>query len=111
MKIKTLPLQAAAAIVCAAALAVGAAQAAHADSQDATYLRALHNRGISMDSKDGGDQALISFGHDICDALAEGYSMNAIEDQGDLVAQNLTHDDVVFMVKAAAATYCPRYIH
>jgi Protein of unknown function (DUF732) len=82
---------------------------AHADSDDdTTYLTAIHNHGITDKA---GDSALISFGHSVCKALAAGYSMNALEDMGDMNERNgLSDDDVKFLIKAAAATYCPESI-
>jgi hypothetical protein len=80
---------------------------AHADD-DTAYLSALHKRGISMSD---GDAGLIKYGHMVCGLLSDGYSMDALEAMADLHERNgISDDDVKFMIKAAAASYCPDYI-
>ena len=93
--------------ITAAALAVAFAAPAHADIDDDDFLNALHNQGISSDK---GDQFLIKFGHNICGALADGYSENALIGIGDLHGTRLSSDDVRVLVKSAEAAYCPQYI-
>jgi hypothetical protein len=87
---------------------LGAGGIARADDTDAAYLDALHKHGIH--SRDG-DGALIDVGHSVCAALERGYSMNALTDIGQLDERNgITDDQVQFVIKAAAASYCPQYI-
>lgn len=76
---------------------------------DAAYLNALHKQGVRPTS--GSDASLIAAGHEICEQLASGYSMNAVMAQGDLYAgHGITEDDVKVIVRSAAAAYCPQYI-
>jgi len=92
----------------ATAAAVVLASTARADDTDDAYLQAMHDHGISGV---GGDSDLINYGHKVCNALATGLSMNALIDSGDLHEHNgISDDDVKFMVKTAAASYCPEYI-
>ncbi|OIN79790.1 DUF732 domain-containing protein [Mycobacterium malmoense] len=85
-----------------------AAPLARADDTDTTFLDALHNHGISNEK---GDQELIGLGHSICNLLADGYSMNSIVDMGDLHERHgMSDDDVRFLVRTSAASYCPEYI-
>jgi Protein of unknown function (DUF732) len=96
-----------AAVLAVAAMALTAPAPAAADPETA-YLKAVHARGISMD---GGDQAITEFGHTVCGALSAGYSMNALIDLLHLHERDgMTDDDMEFMVKAAAVSYCPQYI-
>jgi Protein of unknown function (DUF732) len=96
------------AAVAVAAMVVTAPTAA-ADDPDAAYLKALHNHGIV--GVNGGDPALIRYGHEICGLLADGYSMNAVTGMLQLNEKNgATDDEMEFLVKAAAASYCPQYI-
>lgn len=80
---------------------------AHADTDDADYLNALHNQGISDDK---GDQELIKLGHKLCVLLGDGYSENALFGIGDLHGTRLSSNDVRVLVKSAEAAYCPQYI-
>ncbi|MGA8548009.1 MAG: DUF732 domain-containing protein [Mycobacterium sp.] len=76
---------------------------------DAAYLNALHRQGIQPTS--GSDASLIAAGHEICEQLAAGYSMNAVMAQGEIYAgHGITEDDVKVIVRSAAAAYCPQYI-
>jgi hypothetical protein len=100
----TLPIAAA-----AVAAVVVTAPTAAADDPDAAYLKALHNHGIV--GVNGGDSRLIRSGHEICGLLAGGLSMNAVIDALQLNEKNgATDDDMAFLVKVAAASYCPQYI-
>jgi hypothetical protein len=96
-------------VIAAAAVAAMVVTAPTAAAEpDATYLKAVHARGIDMN---GGDQAIIGFGHTICGALARGLSMNALIDELELHERDgMTDDDMEFLVKAAAVSYCPLYI-
>jgi len=60
------------------------------------------------DNRNG--ESTISVAHAICQGLADGYSMNALEGAGALLAQGLSADDVKFLVQTSAAAYCPQYI-
>lgn len=96
------------AILLAAAIALAAPPTAHADDIDDTYLHALHIHGITSTA---GDQELIKEAHDICTVLGSGLSMNAVVDNLELHQRNGMADaDTKFVVKAAAASYCPEYI-
>jgi hypothetical protein len=86
---------------------LGAAPA-HADNDDNVFLRAMHNRGIENNVQ--GDAGLIRMGHAICTALADGYSLNALEDAGELHTTQLSANDVRFVVQTSAAAFCPQYI-
>lgn len=89
------------------AAATGLATPARAGDDDTAFLDAAHDRGITMEH---GDQELISFAHNVCRLLADGYGMNALVDSDELhEANGISDDDVTFMVQAAAASYCPEY--
>jgi len=95
-------------LIAAAIAATACAPSVHADDTDTTYLNALHGHGISNQN---GDAGLIDLAHKVCAALADGISMNALEDAGDMNERNgLSDDDVKVIVKDAAASYCPEYI-
>ena len=80
---------------------------AHADDNDNAFLDALHKRGI-QNSK--GDQGLINMGHKICGLLAQGRSMDSIVNMAQSHERNgMTDDDVRFLVRTSAASYCPQY--
>lgn len=82
---------------------------ARADDNDAVFLKAMNSRGLS---NPGGDAAQISLGHMICNLLSQGYSMNALEDSGQLHANSsMSPDDVKFLVQTSAAAYCPENIN
>lgn len=96
------------AILLAAALSLAAAPTAHADDADDAYLDALHSHGITDVT---GDQHLISMGHSVCTLLAEGYSMDALIDTAEMHERHgMSDDDMRFLVKAGAASYCPELI-
>jgi Protein of unknown function (DUF732) len=98
---------AAAALSVVGSLVLGAAPA-HADNDDNVFLRAVHSRGL--ENKAEGDAGLVRVGHAICTLLADGYSMNAMVDSGELYASKLSADDVKFFVQTSAAAFCPQYI-
>ena len=96
------------AAVALAAITLLAPATAHADSQDAVFLRAIHNRGISSSAGDG---SMIETAHDICGTLAEGMSMNGLTQALSLHNRNgMTTADTAFFVQTSAAAYCPQYI-
>jgi hypothetical protein len=91
----------------AIAAAVALAPAAHADSDDTAFLRAIHGDGIT---DDGGDQDLIKLGHSVCTLLGAGYTTNALVAMGSLHATRVSRDDERVLVQSAEAAYCPEYI-
>jgi hypothetical protein len=96
------------ALITALVAVIALAVPARADGTDDAFLNAMHRHGINGVN---GDSDLISYGHKVCNALATGMSMNALIDNGDLHEHNGIGDsDVSFMVKTAAASYCPEYI-
>ena len=95
------------AVLLSAALTLMVVPPAHADNNDTAFLDALHNRGI-QNSK--GDQGLINMGHKICGLLAQGRSMDSIVNMAQSHERNgMTDDDVRFLVRTSAASYCPQY--
>lgn len=91
----------------AAALSFLVIPSAHADDNDTAFLNALRNQGISSAK---GDQSLINMGHKMCALLAQGRSMDSIV--GMLQSHErsgMTDDDVRFLVRTSAASYCPEY--
>ena len=91
----------------AAALPLIVIPPAHADDTDTAFLDALHNRGI-QNSK--GDPGLINMGHKICGLLAQGRSMDSIVSMAQSHERNgMTDDDVRFLVRTSAASYCPQF--
>jgi hypothetical protein len=78
-----------------------------ANSDDDAFLAAVHKQGMT---DDGGDAALIKFGHTMCTLLGDGYSTNALIQTGQLHATRISADDVKILVQSAEAAYCPEYI-
>ncbi|OBG26351.1 DUF732 domain-containing protein [Mycobacterium sp. E3198] len=91
----------------AAALALTVIPTAHADDNDTSFVNALHNQGISSAK---GDQGLINMGHKICALLAQGRSMDSIVGMVQSHERNgMTDDDIRFLVRTSATSYCPEY--
>ncbi len=89
----------------AAVLSLVVIPSAHADDHDTAFLNALHSQGISSAK---GDQGLINMGHNICALLAQGRSMDSIVGMFQSHERNgMTDDDVRFLVRASATSYCP----
>jgi hypothetical protein len=81
---------------------------AHADSDDdAAFLKAMHQQGITAS---GGDQTLIKIGRMTCTFLGEGYSTNALIAEGKLYGNSMSAADAKVVVESAEAAYCPEYI-
>lgn len=94
-------------IVIVVAALIGFAAPASADSNDDAFTNALHTHNIPVRD----DAASIHLAHIICQELAQGASMNAITDIGQVYGHNLSHDQAQFVVQSAAAVYCPQYIN
>jgi hypothetical protein len=86
---------------------IALAAPAHADSEDAVFLRGMHNQGISSSA---GDSDLIHLGHMICSLRSSGYSENAAISMAKLNANGFTDQDAKVLVTSAEAAYCPEYI-
>ena len=92
-------------VLLAAVMTLVAAPLAHADDTDAAFIDAMRSHGIG--SVSGSDQDLIKVGHSVCDLLAGGYSVNAVID----MSSRLSDEDPTYLVRTAAATYCPQLNH
>ncbi|OBI49552.1 DUF732 domain-containing protein [Mycobacterium sp. E787] len=91
----------------AAALFLIVIPSARADDNDAAFLNALHTQGISSAK---GDQGLINMGHKICALLGQGHSMDSIVGMVQSHERNgMTDDDVRFLVRTSATSYCPQF--
>ncbi len=91
----------------AAALFLVVIPSARADDNDTAFLNALREQGISSAK---GDQGLINMGHKICALLAQGRSTDSIVGMFQSHERNgMTDDDVRFLVRTSATSYCPEY--
>lgn len=86
-----------------AAVSIGVAVPAHADSDDDTFLAALNQAGISYSSPD----KVIKAGQKVCDLANSGTSqLDIIRDVHELNPAFTTAKAARF-VQAAAGAYCP----
>ncbi len=91
----------------AAALFLTAIPSARADDNDTAFLNALHDQGISSAK---GDQGLINMGHKMCALLGQGRSTDSIVGMVQSHERNgMTDDDIRFLVRTSATSYCPEY--
>jgi hypothetical protein len=81
-----------------------AAPTARADAVDATFLNALHAKGINFASS----QAAVIAGHEVCDELDLGRQPSDVAND---VTKNSNLDGyhAGFFVGASIAAYCPRH--
>ena len=82
--------------------AVAVAPAAHADSQDATFLNAVASMGINTDQPEG----LISFAHTMCDVAGGGVAA-AGPMWGLMASRQPSSQEAAGVSAAGTKVYCP----
>src|ERR1700757_490177 len=83
---------------------LAAAPIGHADASDNAFLEALTSKGIHFGSP---DKALIA-GHEVCDKLDTGRSMNQVASTV-MANSGLDGYHAGFFVGASIRAYCPKY--
>ncbi len=87
----------------AAAVALGAAGVAHADSNDDHLVQVLNNAGVT-----GAPADLINNAHQVCSNLDEGHAPGAIRDA--FISQmGFTSSRAATFVAVSVSAYCPKY--